>query len=113
MLTAEARVQTGQPGRYVTQFCRHARQVHRLRHQPPAHDGGAQPPEVRSAECSGTRAVVSFGWGQCTMVATPGTLTVRVEAADAEKLRLVQDIVARDVERFGKRERLTLDWQSQ
>jgi hypothetical protein len=110
MLTAEARVQTGQPGRYLAQFCRHAQQVHRLRHRPAP--GGAPPvPEVRSADCSDTRAVVSFGWGQCTMQASPGTLTVRVEAADAEKLQLAQDIVTRDIERFGRREQLTLNWQ--
>jgi len=35
MLTAEAHVQTEHPDRYLVQLCRHAQQVHRLRHRPP------------------------------------------------------------------------------
>ena len=34
MLAAEAQVKTDDPGRYLTQLCRHAQQVHRLRHRP-------------------------------------------------------------------------------
>jgi len=45
------------------------------------------------------------------MQATPGTLTLRAEAGDRESLQRVQDIIARDIERFGKRNHLTVSWQ--
>jgi hypothetical protein len=113
MLTAEAHVQTEHPSRYLVQLCRHAQQVHRLRHRPRAHDGGdAQPPpKVQHVEWSETRGLISFGWGQCTMQATPGTLILHAEAADEENLQRVQDIVAKDIERFGQRDHLKVNWQ--
>jgi hypothetical protein len=55
--------------------------------------------------------MIGFGWGRCTMRATPGTLTLRAEAADEESLHRVQDIVTRDIERFGNRRQLTVTWQ--
>jgi hypothetical protein len=113
MPTAEAHVQTDQPSRYLVQLCKHARQVHRLRHRPPAHNGseGQPPPRVQHVEWTDTDGVVSFGWGQCTLLATPNMLTLRAEAASEETLRRVQEIVASDIERFGKRERLQVTWQ--
>ena len=112
MLAAEAQVKTDDPGRYLTQLCRHAQQVHRLRHRPRNLGGDGQPPpKVQHVECSETSGMISFGWGRCTMQATPGTLTLRAEAADDESLQRVQDIVARDIERFGKRNQLTVSWQ--
>ena len=112
MLTAEAQVKTQDPGRYLTQLCHHAQQVHRMRHQPRNHGGDRQPPpKVQQVECSETSGVISFGWGQCIMQATPGTLTLRAEAEDEGSLQRVQDIVARDIERFGKRNQLTVTWQ--
>jgi len=73
MPTAEAHVRTGQPGRYLAQLCKHARQVHRMRHRPPAHNGsdGQPPPRVQHVAWTDTDGVVSFGWGQCTLQATP------------------------------------------
>jgi len=112
MLAAEAQVKTDDPGRYLTQLCRHAQQVHRLRHRPRNHGGDGQPPpKVQHVECSETSGMISFGWGQCTMQATPGTLTLRAEATSEEDLRRVQDIVAADIERFGKRQHLQVTWQ--
>ena len=112
MPTAEAHVQTEDPGRYLTQLCRHAQQVHRLRHRPRNHGGDGQPPpKVQHVECSETSGMIRFGWGQCTMQASPGTLTLRAEASDEESLQRVQGIIARDIERFGKRHQLTVTWQ--
>jgi hypothetical protein len=45
------------------------------------------------------------------MRATPGMLTLRAEAADEEGLRRVQDLVARNIERFGRREHLSVVWR--
>jgi hypothetical protein len=83
-----------------------------MRHRPRNHGGDGQPPpKVQHAECTATSGTISFGWGQCTMQATPGTLTLRAEAADEESLQRVQGIIARDIERFGKRNQLTVSWQ--
>jgi hypothetical protein len=49
-------------------------------------------------------------WGKCTITATGRTLTLRVEAADEENLALIQDVLGRDIDRFGRRERLTAQW---
>jgi hypothetical protein len=113
MLTAEAHVQTEDPSRYLVQLCRHAQQVHRMRHRPRDHDGDdAQlPPKVLHVEWSETRGILSFGWGQCTLQANADLLTLRAEAADEENLQRVQDIVGRDIERFGKRDHLTVTWK--
>ena len=112
MLAAEAQVKTDDPGRYITQLCRHAQQVHRLRHRPRDHGGDGQPPpKVQHVECSENSGMISFGWGQCTMQATPGTLTLRAESTDEQGLQRVQGIIARDIERFSKRNQLTVTWQ--
>ena len=112
MLTAEAQVKTQDPGRYLTQLCHHAQQVHRMRHRPRNHGGDGQPPpKVEAVKCSETGGMISFGWGRCAMQATPGRLTLRAEAEDQESLQRVQDIVTRDIERFGKRHQLTVTWQ--
>ena len=109
MPTAEAHVQTEQPARYLAQLCRHAQQVHRMRHRPRNHGGDGQPPpKVQHVECSETSGRISFGWGQCTMHAAPGTLTLRAEAPGEESPQRVQGIIARDIERFGKRNQLTV-----
>jgi hypothetical protein len=112
MLAAEALVKTEDPGRYLVQLCRHAQQVHRLRHRPRAHGSAGQPPpKVQHVEWSETSGMISFGWGRCTMQVSPGTLSLRAEAADEESLQRVQGIIARDIERFGKRNRLAVIWQ--
>ena len=111
MLAAEAQVKTEDPSRYLVQLCRHAQQVHRMRHRPRNHGGNGQPPKVEHVEWSETSGMINFGWGQCTMQATPGTLTLRAEAGDRVSLQRVQDIIARDIERFGKRNHLTVSWQ--
>jgi len=112
MLTAEAHVQTEHPDRYLVQLCRHAQQVHRLRHRP-RHDraGAHPPPKVEHVEWSQTRGTVDLGWGRCTMQVSGNLLTLRAEATDEEKLQQVQDIVSRDIERFGSRDHLTVSWQ--
>jgi hypothetical protein len=113
MLTSEAHVPTEHPSRYLAQLCRHAQQVHRVRHMPRSHDGGGAqaPPRVQHVEWSQTHGIISFGWGQCTIQADPGTLILRAEAADEENLRRVQEIVAADIARFGRRDHLTVNWQ--
>ncbi len=50
--------------------------------------------------------------GTCTIAASADRLVLRVEAADEENLRRIQDVLTRDIDRFGRRERLTVNWHS-
>jgi hypothetical protein len=112
MLTAEALVETEHPSRYLVQLCRHLSEMgQHLRHRPRTRDGGHAPPEVRHVECSETHGIVRLSWGQWTMQASADALTLRVEAADEENLRRIQDLVAGRLERFGRRDHLTVNWQ--
>jgi hypothetical protein len=109
MLIAEAQIRTGQPGRYLTQLCRHASSInHKILH-PGAGKAHARP-EVH-AECSGTDGTLTFSWGRCILHAGPDTLTARAEAASEESLQQIQDLITRNLERFGRREHLTVTWQ--
>lgn len=58
MLTAEARVETARPSRYLVQLCRHfSHQGRHLRHRPRAHligDGQAHPEAQAHVEWSDT-----------------------------------------------------------
>ena len=62
-------------------------------------------------ECSGTEGTVSLDCGQWTMRAFPGRLAVRAEAADQENLRRIQDLLTARLQKFGRREHLTVKWQ--
>ena len=109
MLTAQARIQTSQPSRYLSQLCRHASSIS---HKTLRHAAGALVrPEIQQVEWSDTHGTLDLGWGRCTMQADPGMLTVHVEAANEESLQRVQGLIARDLERFGRREHLQVNWQ--
>ncbi len=116
MPTAEADIRTGHAASYLTRLCGHAGKMsqagHRLSHRPRAHDRDGGPPEVRRVERSGTGATVTLDRGQWTMRAGPGLLTIRAEAADSEDLRRIQDLLTARLERFGRREHLTVTWQA-
>jgi hypothetical protein len=59
----------------------------------------------------GDRGAVSLDWGRWTMRAFPGRLTVRAEAAGQESLRRIQDLLTARLQKFGRREHLTVNWQ--
>jgi len=62
-------------------------------------------------ECSGTEGTVSLNCGQWTMRALPGLLAVRAEAADEQSLQRIQDLLTARLEKFGRREHLTVNWR--
>lgn len=101
MLIAEARVETEQASRYLVQLCRHFSYRARTLPRVKAH-----------VEWSDDRGVADFGWGRCTLRADPGVLNLRAEAADEATLQRVQLLVSEHVERFGKRDHLTVTWTS-
>ncbi len=111
MLTAEALVQAEHPGRYLAQLCKHASKMGgHLRRRPRGHEGGG-PPEIRHAEWSETDGIVTLNWGRWTMQATPGTLRLRAEARSEEHLRRIQDLLTARLEKIGRRDHLTVNWQ--
>jgi hypothetical protein len=114
MPTAEARIDTDRPSRYLVQLCKHAAAMgsggHRLR----MHPGGSpadRDVHVR-AEWTATRGRLTFTpWGECTLTADAAALSLRIDARDAAGLRNIQDIVTNNVRRVGHRDNLTLTWQ--
>ena len=115
MLTAEADINTEHAAGYLARLCGHAGKMgatgHRLGHRQPSHARGDGPPEVRRVECSETEGTVSLNWGQWTMRALPGLLAVRAEAADEQSLRRIQDLLTARLQKFGRREHLTVTWR--
>jgi hypothetical protein len=112
MLTSEAVIATEYPDRYLARLGKHATKMGSgLSHRRPAYGSGQRPPEVRHAEWSATSGTVKLNWGGWTMQAAPGVLRLRAEAADEVSLRRIQDILTTRLEKFGRRERLTVTWQ--
>jgi hypothetical protein len=123
MLIAEARVETDRPGRYLTQVCQHLSNRGRhlgtskgrqMRHRPGGHrDDDAQPgtAEQVHVEWSETEGTVTFPGGQCVLRASGDALLLRAEAADAGTLEFIENLIASHIDRFSRREPLTVAWQ--
>jgi hypothetical protein len=99
MLIAEAHVETGRASRYLGQLCRHVNKAARAHPQMQAH-----------VEWSDDRGVISLDRGRCLLHVLPGVLTLRVEAADEDTLRRVEQRVGDRLERIGGRDHLTVTW---
>ena len=116
MLTADARIETPNASRYLDQLCKHAAAIGAGRHGPRMHLGHelARSEVHVHVDRNDAHATLSFDpWGQCSMTADRATLTVRIEAADEQNLHRIRDTLARDLERFGGRERLKVTWNRQ
>lgn len=114
MLTIESRVETDQSSRYLVRLCKHAASMGRPHVRgPQVHLGGElsrREVEVR-AEWSETHGTITLSpWGRCGIEATTNALVLRIEATDEENLSRIQDIITRDLDRFGGSEHLTVDW---
>lgn len=109
MSRAEARIPTDHPSRYLIHLCQHATKFgHKLRH---LHGRAAQErPEVLDVTWTDTTGTLRLSWGTCTLHAEDNTLTVHAESTDEANLKRVQDIISADLERFGRRDRLTVNW---
>src|SRR5215471_20021780 len=111
MLTAEAVIQIDHADRYLARLGQHAGKMGRQHGHRPRRHGSGEPPEVRQAEWSATHGKVRLNWGQWTVDAAPGRLTLRAEAADQASLQQIQDMLTTRLEKFGWREHLTVSWQ--
>lgn len=110
----QAQIQTERASRYLVQFCKHAAALgggsHTSRmhlHRPMARG------EVQvTAEWSDTSGMVTFTpWGQVTLAADNGILTLRIDAADEHGLAQIRDVITRNFERFSRRNPVTVTWQ--
>ncbi len=140
MLISEATIRTGRPTRYLTQLCRHAGAMARqgngpgfhgpdrgahddhepAGHAPEGHGHAGHGPgdrrpgggdvQVRAYYGDGQGVVTFTPWGRCVLNAADDRLTVRVEAVDEHALARIQGIITRNLERFGRRDELTLTW---
>ena len=112
MPAAEARIPTPNAGRYLARLGQHAGKMgRRLRHQPRSHADGGAPPAIRHAQWSGTDATLALDRGRCTLHAEPGVLMLRAEADSEDNLTQIQDLIAGRLEKFGRREHLTVTWR--
>jgi hypothetical protein len=113
MPTIEAQISTTRPGRYLVQICTHAASIGGGHHGPRMHLGEMltrRDVQVH-ADWTDTHGVITFTpWGQCTMTADDTTLTVRVQATDEETLIKIQDVIAKDLHRMGRRDALIINW---
>lgn len=112
MPSSETRIETDKAGPNFTQLCRHAaamahhggRLIHR--HAPFTDDLDLR---VESSDTGGT---ITFGpWGRCTVRADAAVLTARIDAADEDKLKQIQEIIGSNLDRIGRREGTTVIWQ--
>jgi hypothetical protein len=95
-------VETERASRYLDQLCRHVSKVSEEHAQMQA-----------TVEWSEDRALIAFAWGsRCTLRAERGVLSLRAEAPDEESLRRVQDRMSERLERFGRRDQVTVSWTS-
>jgi hypothetical protein len=120
---AVAEVRTSRADRYLAQLCDH---IGHLQHETPSgapdahhhsrgdgHSGGHDSqPEVRGVVRSGNRAEIDFDWGHCVLTAFPDVLTVRLRAEDAPALAFGQQLLAGRIETIGRRDQLTVTWQT-
>jgi hypothetical protein len=115
MPIVEANIKTEHAARYLARLCGHAGKMgtagRRLGHRRPSRAHADAAPEVRRVQCSGTEGTVRLSWGQWTMRALPGLLAVRAEATDEESLQRIQDLLTARLQKFGRREHLTVTWR--
>jgi hypothetical protein len=94
MLRSEVRIPTPRGERYGKQLCSHAARMN------------------CRAEWSPPQGVIKFpdDMGICRVIAGPDHLVLAVEATDSASLDRLQQILSRNIERFGNREGLKMEW---
>nr|WP_246382521.1 DUF2218 domain-containing protein [Prauserella isguenensis] len=93
MPTATGLTETSRARRYLSQLCKHLsnRGMH--------------------VETSGdTYGFADFGFGTCTLHAHPHGLVIELDVSEPRALKRAQQALTRDIERFGRRDALTVTW---
>lgn len=93
MPSSEGTTDTHRASRYLAQLCKHmtARGMH-----------------VEST--SDNYGFADFGFGTCTLHAHPQRLVMQLETRDPVALQRAQRALTGDIERFGRRDGLTVTW---
>jgi len=92
MLTSHATVRTDRPSPYLKQLCKHFRHKH----------------DVTFTDADGE---LRFPFGTCRLTARERELRLDVEAGDREALAYTEKVVGGHLERFGRRDELSVTWQ--
>ncbi|HWE08795.1 MAG TPA: DUF2218 domain-containing protein [Solirubrobacteraceae bacterium] len=90
-LTSRADVATEKPVPYMRQLCKHF--GHKV-----------------DASFDDDSGYIQFEFGRCELYAADGELQLTVTAADDEGRRRMQHVISSHLERFGKRDELSVDW---
>jgi hypothetical protein len=90
-LTSRATVATDKPVPYMRQLCKHF--GHKV--------------DAAFGDDSG---YIQFEFGRCELVAQDAQLQLTVSAADEEGRERMRRVIGSHLERFGKRDELTVDW---
>ncbi|MGH2914414.1 MAG: DUF2218 domain-containing protein [Solirubrobacteraceae bacterium] len=91
-LTSHAEVATGRPVPYMRQLCKHF--GHKL-----------------AAEFGPDSGYIEFDAGRCDLLAAEGELRLVVSAEEAEDLKRLREVVGSHLERFGRRDELSVTWR--
>jgi uncharacterized protein len=92
MIISVARVATDHPARYIRQLVHHLSQ------------------RVTTELSADGTGLVQVEHGGCTLAAGRGVLVIAATADDAQTMRRVQDVVGRNLERFGRPVGLRVRW---
>ncbi len=89
---SHAEVATDKPVPYMRQLCKHF--GHKV-----------------DASFGDDTGYIQFDFGRCDLHANSGTLTLDVSAADAESHERMERVIGSHLERFGRRDELSVAWQ--
>jgi hypothetical protein len=94
MIHSEASVATEKPVPYMKQLCKHF--GHKV-----------------EATFDDERGAIHLGAGLCELDATgAGALALKLSAEDAESLARLEHVVGSHLERFGRRDELSVSWST-
>jgi hypothetical protein len=90
-LSSAADVTAAKPVAYMRQLCKH------FGHK-------------NEASLGDTSGQIRFDYGRCELSAGDGVLSLRVIANEAESLERLEHVIGSHLERFGRRDGLTVSW---
>ena len=91
-IRSSAEVTTDKPVAYMRQLCKHF--GHKV-----------------DASFGDDSGYIQFEFGRCELDAHDGTLALEVSAADADSHERMERVIGSHLERFGRRDGLTVAWQ--
>jgi hypothetical protein len=91
-INSRAEVATDKPVPYMRQLCKH------FGHK-------------NEASFDDDTGQIQFEYGRCELRAVDGQLELTVSAADAESHERTERVIGSHLERFGKRDGLSVSWQ--